>query len=643
MAVPEPNNIIKLMKEPSYRPMRSRELAKRLGVSKEERALFKKVLRKLVKDNKVRRLRGGQYALNGPAAGARAVEVEKGGKGGDAPPEVPAPARGKRVLGNYVRTGKTGMVIPRDIKLPPLIISPKEIKGLRSGSLVVCEVAGPKRRDGRVAGVVVEVLGKAGPLEVEKKALYVQYDLPEGFPREVVAEAERIEDSIAEQELRGRVDLRRKTIFTIDGEDAKDFDDAVGIERHGRGWKLYVSIADVSHYVRVGGAIDNEALQRATSIYLPGRVVPMLPETLSNWVCSLVPRRDRLTKTVEMVFSPTGEMKGFKVYKSVIRSKARLTYTEVTEFLEEGKRSDNISQRVGRALVMMKELYTELKKRRIENGELDFDFPEPELIYDELGRTVDVVKSARNIAHGIIEEAMIAANSAVARLTYSKKRASIYRVHEPPDTGALKELSESLKKVGMRLAVNGPVDPHELQRLIYEARGTRHQLLVNTLILQSLNRAVYTTDTLGHFGLGLDHYTHFTSPIRRYPDLVVHRVVDAILKGRRLPYDIETLRWISSYCSDKERLAERIEREAIELERAEVMKSHVGEVFDAFVTSVMPFGLFVELERYFVEGLVPRRLIHAARGRRFDVGESVRVRLLDADLSKRRLTFELVT
>jgi ribonuclease R len=290
----------------------------------------------------------------------------------------------------------------------------------------------------------------------------------------------------------------------------------------------------------------------------------------------------------------------------------------------------------------MKELYHKLKARRVENGELDFDFPEPELIQDELGRTIDVVKSARDIAHGIIEEFMIEANSAVANYVFNAEVPSIYRVHQPPDIGAIKELAEALKKLGFSLKVGEKVRAQDLQKILNESTGSRHQLAVHTLVLQSLKRAIYSTQPLGHFGLALDHYTHFTSPIRRYPDLVVHRIVDALIKGRSMPYDEETLVWIASNSSARERFAAEVEREAVEIERVYMMKSHIGSEFDGFVTSVMPFGLFVELNQFFVEGLVPRRKIHYPKDKKFDIGESVKVRLIAADLTKRKMTFELV-
>lgn len=616
---------------------------------KEERKPFYGLLRRLAREGKIERLRSGRYRLPGSKAPkenrrppGKATPPRK-----ERPPKKEAPSigslKGVKVLGNFVRTGNTGVVVPRDSKIPPLVVATNEIKGIENGTLVVVEIRGRRGGDARPHGTILEALGKAGVVEVERKGLFHHFELPLEFPREVLAEAEGISDAIPPREASSRVDLRKRVIFTIDNDTAKDFDDAVGVEAvEGGGYRLTVSIADVSHYLKPGTALDNEAINRATSIYLPEDVVPMLPEKLSNWVCSLVPNEDRLTKTVEMEFDGDGRIVGVDIYNSVIRSHARLTYSLVSDLLEGRAQHPELDEGVRRRLFLMKDLYRKLKRRRVENGELDFDFPEPELIQNELGRTIDIIKSTRDIAHGLIEEFMIAANHAVATHIFNSKNTSIYRVHEPPALAGVKELAEALKKLGFSLKVGRKVDPKEFQRVIREAKGTNHQLAVNTMILQSLNRAVYSISADGHFGLALDHYTHFTSPIRRYPDLVVHRITDAVLKRRPIPYDEGVLEGICSQCSVKERFADEVEREAIEIERVEMMQAHIGKEFQAFVTSVMPFGLFVELEDYFVEGLVPRRMMEVPRGKRFEVGESVMVKLVASDLMKRRMTFRLV-
>lgn len=644
MEPPSPNEIIKLMKNPKYHPMRAREILKRLGVPKESRKNFKKVLRRLVHEGTVKRIRGGRYVLsgavgeNGDVEEIREVKEEIKSLPNNSLQGMP---RDGRILGKFMRTGKTGVVLPKNGKIPSLTIKLSEVKGLRSGSLVVAETLRLSKDSGRPIGKVVDVLGRAGSLDVEKKGLFADYNLPQEFPSEVVKEAEEIPSQILPEDLVGRLDLRGILTVTIDNDTAKDFDDAVAISRLDSGYKLWVSIADVSYYVKLGSVVDNEALQRGTSTYLPESVIPMLPERLSNHICSLVSREDRLTKTVEMDFNQQGMMVDFKIYNSVIRSEARLTYTQVSEMLEKKRRFSKQDKELFESLKVMKELYEKIRERAIEMGKLDFNIAEPELVRDELGRTIDVVKSQRNIAHGIIEEFMISANKAVAELTFRSKTPSIYRIHELPDFTSLNELAGALNKLGYFLRVDTRLKSLDIQQVISESKGTPEELAVNTMLLRSLKRAVYSTEVKGHFGLALDHYTHFTSPIRRYPDLVVHRIINSLVNGRRVPYDEESLEWIASHSSTRERFAVEVERAATNLERVFMMKSHVGEEFDGFVISILPFGIFIELKTVFVEGFVPREKIR--RGRWFEIGHHVRVRVIEADVERRRITLELVS
>jgi ribonuclease R len=633
MKLPHPGEIVNLLKKTPYRPMRARELSKRLGVPKEGRKLFKKILKKLLREGAIKRVKGGKYTVVKTESNKGKEELPLEGRRGILSPEG-------RFLGKFLRRGKTGIIVPRGLKLPPFFVKLSEVKGVRSESLVLAEIKHlePGSSDKRTAKVI-EVLGKVGSLEAERRGLCVEYALPEDFPLAVVKESGRIPEDIPAKVISRRVDLREKMIFTIDNDKAKDFDDAVGILRLGSGYRLWVSIADVSYYVEVGSAIDNEALERGTSIYLPDKVIPMLPERLSNWVCSLVPGEDRLTKTVEMDFDNNGVMVGFRIYNSIIRSCARLTYTEVSNILEKGKKVGRKNSELVESLKIMKELFEKLKERGIERGELDFDLPEPEIIRDELGRTVDVIKSERNVAHGIIEKFMISANAAVAEYVSRLKVPSIYRIHEPPDYSSLKELAEGLKKFGYAFKPSRKVKPSDIQKIILESKGRGEELAVHTMILRSLKRAIYSTSEKGHFGLALKHYTHFTSPIRRYPDLVVHRIINSLIEGKRPPYDEDTLEWIANHSSVKERFADEVEREAIKLERVYMMRSHIGREFEGFVISVLPFGIFVELKDIFVEGFVPREKL---KGRKFEVGQDIRVRVVESDIERRRITLDLV-
>ena len=291
----------------------------------------------------------------------------------------------------------------------------------------------------------------------------------------------------------------------------------------------------------------------------------------------------------------------------------------------------------------MNELYQYIRARRIEKGELNFDIPEPDLIRDELGRTVDVVRTQRNLAHGLIEEFMIAANSAVAKFTCHAEIPSIYRIHENPDEESILELSEGIKKLGYTLSTSGKLDTLDFQRIINMSRGKPEEIAVNMLILRSLKRATYSTEEKGHFGLAIEHYTHFTSPIRRYPDLIVHRITNSLLKHGSIPYDKESLDWMAEQLSKKERTADEIEREAINLERAHLMKSYIGQEFEGVVLSVLPFGMFVEVKEVFVEGLVPRDSVINWKKRQFEIGQTVRVKVTAADVEKRRITLNLTT
>lgn len=632
MKFPNSDEILKFMKRPSYRPMRARDISRRLGVGKESRKALKQILRRLIQEGAIIRIKGGRYKIPQENLKEEVSHLPQ--------PAVRVLLRGK-ILGKFVRTGKTGVIIPRNKKIPPLSIRRDEVKGIRSGSLVLFEVRRAPKSSGHLSVVVLDVLGKSGNLDAEKKGLFVEYNLPEEFPSEVIKEANEIPSRILPHDLEGRVDLRDNLNVTIDNDRAKDFDDAVCISRTDFGYRLWVSIADVFHYVKIGSAIDNEALQRGTSVYLPESVIPMLPEKLSYWMCSLVQGEDRLTKTVEMDFDPQGVMTNYKIYNSVIRSRARLTYTEVSHIVEKRGRTGKRDTHLVESLKVMKELYERLRERRLERGGIDFDIPEPELIRDELGRTVDVVKSERNVAHGIIEEFMITANRAVAEYIFYSKVPSIYRIHEPPDIGSIKELAMALRNLGYSLHTDGKIRAADIQQLILEAKGKPEEVAVNTLVLRSMKRAVYSTEKKGHFGLALDHYTHFTSPIRRYPDLVVHRIINSLINKRHPPYDEESLEWIAVHSSTRERFADEVEREALKLERVYMMKSHIREEFEGFVTGVLPYGIFVELREIFVEGFVPKEKMKN-RGKRFDIGQRVKVRVIEADVERRRIILELI-
>ena len=547
-----------------------------------------------------------------------------------------------RVLADLRKTPRGFVACPRKTEIPECEI--ESTGGKRSfsdGELVVIEI-----KPGRQLARVTERLGISGEIETEKKGIISEYGLAKSFSRDVTKEVAGLSAELSNGNLPSRVNLEKETIFTIDGDDAKDFDDAVGVTKIRKGYRLRVSIADVSHYVACGSACDEEAARRATSTYLSDRVIPMLPKRLSNDLCSLRPGRRRLAKTVEMDFDSSGRLKDSRIYNSFIKSRARLTYSEAAAVLEgKGTASSSRGKNIVSSLFLMKELYRKLKELRVGKGGLDFDFPEAVLLRDSTGEVSDVDRLKRNVAHEIIEEFMIMANSVVAEFIFRNGFESIYRIHESPDPDSIEQLRESLLKIGIKANLGGQVKQQEIQAVIKAASGRKDREQINFMILRALKKAVYSTKHVPHFGLAIDDYTHFTSPIRRYPDLVVHRIVDEILEKRTPSYDSARLKRIAERCSILERTAEGAERQFMNLETANFMKTRVGEVFHGKILSIHPFGVFIEIKEHFVEGLIPEHFYkHKGKKRKwFELGEDVRVKLVSADLERRRLTFDLVS
>lgn len=483
-------------------------------------------------------------------------------------------------------------------------------------------------------------------IEVEKEAIVFKYNVSDKFSRKVIKEAENLSQDLSPEDIISRIDMRKKLFFTIDGDEARDFDDAVCINKTRSGYKLFVSIADVSAYVPQGSFIDREALKRANSVYLPGKVYPMLPETLSNYICSLVPKEDRLTKTVEVNFSSDGSVNNYRIYNSVINSKARLTYSRVSDLLSGKAELRYEEKNIVKVLKLMNELYKKLKRKRVDAGELDFDFPEPELVRDRNGKVINVKKSERSPAHGLIEEFMITANNVVAGFILDNKVASIYRTHENPDSVSVYELKQDLDEMGYKMKVGKRISPQDIQKVLLEAKKRPDGNIVNMLILKSLKKAEYSTREIGHFGLALSRYTHFTSPIRRYTDLIVHRIIESLISNNGYKVDKRQLDEISEHCSKKERISDEIEREFLDLERADLMGDKIGKVYEGKIISIMPFGMFVELNPIYVEGFVHKsdmRVIgNNGRRRWFVVGQKVKVKVKKADVARRRVRFSLV-
>ena len=555
-----------------------------------------------------------------------------------------------RVVGVF-RPGRTaGVVVPQEQRITVPILVPRGAEsGATDGDMVVAELVRHPGLASEAEARVTAVLGPAADPRVETEAVIHEHDLPREFPPEVLAAARSVPAAVPPEVAAGRLDLRRLPIVTIDGENARDFDDAVLVEPEGDGFRLTVAVADVAHYVPVGGPLDLEARARGTSVYFPDRVLPMLPEELSNGICSLKPDEDRLVKAVRLDFDARGRQTGATFHEAIIRSAARLTYTRVRQALVD--RDPAVREGLGALLEPLERAETLarlLMARRRKRGAIDFDLPEAEVVLDLQGRPEAILRAERSIAHQMIEEFMLAANETVARELARRKLGFLHRVHEPPTRESIAELARFLEGFGLRLKrEDGHASPAAFADVLRKVAGRPEERLVNTVLLRSMQQARYAVEPLGHFGLATDHYLHFTSPIRRYPDLVVHR----ILGTGRVPQDLGA---IADETSRRERVAMEAEREIVQLKKIQFMQDKVGESYDGFVSGVMPFGFFVELKDVFVEGLVHVSALgddyyehvetqHLLRGRRtrrtFRVGDPVRVTVAGVSVERRQVDF----
>jgi ribonuclease R len=535
----------------------------------------------------------------------------------------------------------------------------------RDGEMVNVELDRyPDRTTAHAAGRVVEVLGFIGEPGVDVEVVVRKHHIPHIFPPDVLAAAEDVPVEVAPEELAKRVDLREHNIVTIDGETAKDFDDAVEVQLLPNGnYLLGVHIADVAHYVTEEGALDEEAFERGTSVYFPGQAIPMLPERLSNGICSLNPRVERLTFSVDIEIDKRGRFTNRKVYKSVIRTKERMTYTDVNAILT--ARTPEFEARYGYLFPefeRMHALYEILRARRDARGSIDFDLPEAAVVLAESGQIETITATERNVAHRLIEEFMLAANEVVAQELVFANQPGLFRVHQQPDTQKLEDLRTILKE--FKLALRGDVEdirPGELQRILKAVAGTPEERFLTNVILRSMKRAFYAEESLGHFALAIEHYCHFTSPIRRYPDLIVHRYLAELLEkgpmhGERRDRVERALPAAAAQSSARERRAEEAEREVLEWKKVIFMRDKVGQSFSGIVTGVAPFGLFVELDEIFVQGMVPvatiggdfwvfREREHRLRGdatsRELRLGDHVVVEVKSIDEDRHQIEFRL--
>lgn len=698
--------LLQLMQQ-EERPLLLREILRRLGLKKEQRGRAREILRDLVEEGKVIRIRGNRYglpskmslvvgrvkahpdgygfvipekegeedifisprnlreAMHGDRVVARIESVRRKGKEGSVIRILERKIH--KVVGRFMRAKNYSYIIPEDERvLQEVFIPDGETKRARPNQMVVAEITRYPTERARPEGRVTHILGYPDDPEIEPQIITHKYDLPHRFSSAALKEAQNLPPSPFTNEYRERIDLREIPTFTIDGENARDFDDAVSIERERDGGvKLYVSISDVSHYVKEKNPLDEEAYLRGTSVYFPDRAIPMLPPELSNQICCLHPRLDRLTLTAELRYDGNGEKRGVRFYPSVIRSDERLTYTLVRKMLVD-KDVDlrNQFRHLLPSLELMADLCQELRRRRLERGAMDFDLPEPEVILNLQGETEDIIRADRNLAHQIIEEFMIAANEAVAHFMEEKGVPCIYRIHEPPQKEALEEFKRFISHLGYKVIRSDhgskkdfDHSPKAFQKILFDVKGRPEERVVNNILLRSMKWAKYSAKNLGHFGLASESYTHFTSPIRRYPDLIVHRLLKRVLSKKEIKISEETLAHQADHLSSRERVAMEAEREILDRYRVRFMKDEVGEEFKGIISGVTAFGFFVELDDIFVEGLVRVTSLHddyyqyhekkyyligERTHKTFRIGDEVSVRVERVDVERRQIDFGLV-
>jgi len=566
----------------------------------------------------------------------------------------------QELVGRFIDESGTSRVEPSNQRIRhDILIPPDFVGGAHHGQMVIVKIIEQPTLSTRPVGKVIEILGDHMAPGMEIDIAIRNHQIPHEWPDTVLREAKKFSKEVSDKMLDGRFDLRDCSFVTIDGEDAKDFDDAVYCERRAQGgWLLYVAIADVGYYVQPNTALDKEAFNRGNSVYFPGRVVPMLPEILSNELCSLKPNENRLTMVCEMVITTTGKISRYRFLEAVIRSHARLTYNQVYALIEKNDKTlKNTFADLIPSLNTLYEVYRVLYVARCKRGAIDFDLPETKIIFGE-GRKIErIIALERNSAHRLIEECMLCANICAAQFLLKNETGGLYRIHEGPSPEKLIDLRKFLDEIGLKLPgrkIPSPSDYAKLLTMIHE-RPDAH--LIQTVLLRSLSQALYSPNNKGHFGLAFDAYTHFTSPIRRYPDLIVHRAIQKVLQ-RKTKFDVfdPLLEKYGEHCSMTERRADDATREAVDWLKCEYMMDKVGEEFAAVISSVTSFGFFIELADIYVEGLVhisalrndyyqfdpiKHALFGERTGKRFRLGDGVQVKLVRVDLDKREMDFML--
>ena len=706
--------ICDLVNDSMYVPMKEKELAMFLQVSKEDREVFREILQELLIEGKLMQTPKGKYIksngsiLTGTfisnARGFGFVEIDgreedlfipedkQGGAFHKDTVQVALlpPGKGKRqeaqviriisrgmtqVVGTYEQSRNNyGFVVPDNTKLPQDIFVPKErSKGAMTGHKVVVEITDYGTENKSPEGKVVEILGHVNDPGVDIMSIVRGYELPVEFGEKIMNQVERVAQEVSEADMAGRRDLRDVTMVTIDGEDAKDLDDAVSVSFDGKLYHLGVHIADVTNYVQENSALDREALKRGTSVYLVDRVIPMLPHALSNGICSLNAGVDRLALSCLMSIDKKGEIVDYEICESVIRVNQRMSYTAVKNILTEESIVEKEEEYKAYAYLvpmfkLMEELAALLRQKRRKRGSIDFDFPECKIILDKEGKPLEIKPYERNVATNIIEDFMLAANETVAQHFYWQELPFVYRVHDVPDAEKLQKLSTFIHNFGYYMKTVGKtgskvgseeIHPKEIQKLLDKIAGTPEEAMISRLALRSMKQAKYSVESSGHFGLACQYYCHFTSPIRRYPDLQIHRIIKEQLRGRlkeeRIAHYRGILPDVAQRSSKMERRADEAERETDKLKKVQYMEQHLGEVFDGVVSGITAWGIYVELPNT-VEGLVhvskipgdyyyynesTYEMVGDATGRCFKLGMPVKVCVEDCDRITRTIDFSL--
>ena len=692
--------ILQFMKDPEYTPMKAKEIAMILGVPKKEYHQFQEVIAKLEMELKIGKNRKNRYrvieenyqegifrknakgfgfvkiegqedeiyiskenakdALNGDRVIIEIIEEKNKVKKAEGKIKRIVKHEKDTIVGTFQNNRNFGFVIPDDKNFgTDIFISKSNFGKARNNHKVLVQITKYPQKGKKAEGKIIEVLGGPNEAGIDMLSLIKEYKLPSTFPEEVVEEAKKAGNKVDKKDIPNRVDLRDHNIFTIDGEDAKDLDDAVRVIKLENGnYRLDVHIADVSYYVKEGSLLDREALIRGTSIYMLGRVIPMLPRELSNGICSLNAGEDRFTLSCTMEIEPNGKVVSSEVYKGIINVTERMSYTDVQKILD--KSDKEVLKRYKKYVQdfeTMAELATILKDRRKDQGYLNLDIPESKIELDVDGRVTKIGKYETSFSNEIIEQFMLIANETIAEKFYWLEAPFIYRVHEEPDIDKVKELNKFLFNFGMKIKIaNEMVYPTEFAKVLEEVKGKDEEKVVSNLVLRTLKVARYEAENKGHFGIASKYYCHFTSPIRRYPDLFIHRVISEYLENS---YNIKD-GWIEEYeqkaeerarqSSEREKIATKVERDSEDLKKAEYMEDKIGEEYEGIVSSVTQFGIFVELENT-VEGLIRfenfvydedrKRLIGERSKKVYMIGDKVRIRVISANKMLRQVDFEI--